>query len=104
MFYEIAGFGGNNNLNFHIYLRDKNRRYLKSIIDNAYFSDQKAGKAYYKDNEPLYYTHSNIPGTIYQGVGLFLLYILILLTIVYFRLRIIVPREIARIELEKERD
>ena len=37
-------------------------------------------------------------------MGIFLLYILILLTIVYFRLRIIVPRETSRIEMEKERD
>lgn len=104
MFYEIAGYGGKNSLEFNTYLRDKNRRYLKAVIDNVYFSDEKAGKTYYKDNEPLYYTYSNIPVTIYRGMGIFLLYILILLTIAYFRLSIIVPREIARIEMEKERE
>jgi hypothetical protein len=104
MIYEIAGFGGNNSINFNIYLRDKNRRYLKSIIDNVYFSDEKAGKTYFKDTEPLYYSRSYIPRTIYQGVGIILCYMVVLLTICYFRLRILVPREIDRIKKQKERE
>lgn len=104
MIYEIAGFGGNNSINFNIYLRDKNRRYLKSILDNVYFSDEKAGKTYFKDTEPLFYSRSYIPRTIYQGVGIILCYMVVLLTICYFRLRILVPREIDRIEKQKERE
>ncbi|MDQ1349709.1 MAG: hypothetical protein QG657_9, partial [Acidobacteriota bacterium] len=102
MFYEIAGYGGKNSLEFNTYLRDKNRRYLKAVIDNAYFSDEKAGKTYYKDNEPLYYTQSNIPGTIYQGVGIFLLYIVILTAIAYFLLKRLLIQEHARIKKQEE--
>ncbi len=104
MIYEITGFGGNNSINYNIYLRDKNRRYLKSIIDIVYFSDEKSGKTYFKDTEPLYYSRSYIPRTIYQGIGVILCYLVVLLTVCYFRLRILLPREIARIEKERERE
>jgi len=104
MLYEITGNGGNNSINFNIHLRDKNRRYLKTIIDNVYFPDEQKGKTYFTDAEPLYFSRCYIPGTIYQGMGVLLCYIAVFLLIVYFRLRIIVPRELARVEKAKERE
>jgi hypothetical protein len=105
-FYELGGTGGQNTFNFNQYLRDKNRRYLKAIIDNVYFSVDKAEKKYYKDDEPFYYSKSYIPTTFYQALVIFFCYSLILITITYFILGKLVIEEVARIkkreEIEKE--
>jgi hypothetical protein len=81
---EVSGRGYTNYLRFYDYSREMQNKFVRFIIDRAYYNDPEVMVNFIKNDEDIFYGKSALPPNFWSGILIKLGYLVILIIACYF--------------------